>query len=60
MYSLVSHLYIGGVTNGPFSPGTCIVLYADDILLYHTISSNLDYSYIPAIRCQYSTELGKL
>ena len=30
----------------PFSPGTHIVLYADDILLYHIILSNLDYSYL--------------
>ena len=40
---LVSHLHIA---NGPFSPGTHIVLNADDILLYHTISSNSDYLYL--------------
>ena len=51
-------IYIDDITNGPFSPGTCIVLYADDILLcrivlyaddillYRTISSILDYSYL--------------
>ena len=39
-------LYIDDVTNGPFSPGTRTVLYADDILLYCTISSNSDYSYL--------------
>ena len=35
-------LFLIDITNGPFSPGTQIVLYADDILLYHTISSNSD------------------
>ena len=39
-------IYIDDVTNGPFSSGTRIVLYADDTLLYRTISSNLDYSYL--------------
>ena len=39
-------IYIDDITNGPFSPGTHIVLYADDILLYRTISSNSDYSYL--------------
>ena len=34
---------IDDVTNIPFSPGTRIVLYADDILMYRTISSNSDY-----------------
>ena len=38
-------IYIDDMTNGPFSPGICIILYADDILLYHTISSNSDYSH---------------
>ena len=36
-------IYIDDVTYGPFSPGTHTVLYADDILLYRTILSNLDY-----------------
>ena len=36
-------VYIDDVTNIPFSPGTRIVLYADDILMYRTISSNSDY-----------------
>ena len=31
---------------GPFSPGTRIVLYADDILFYRTILSNSYYSYL--------------
>ena len=39
-------IYIDDVTYGPFSPGTRIVLYADDILLYRTILSNSDYSYL--------------
>ena len=33
-------VYIDDVTNIPFSPGTRIELYADDILMYRTISSN--------------------
>ena len=36
-------VYIDDVTNIPFSPGIRIVLYADDILMYRTISSNSDY-----------------
>ena len=36
-------VYIDDVTNIPFSPGTRIVLYADDTLMYRTISSNSDY-----------------
>jgi len=36
-------VYVDDVTNIPFSPGTHIVLYADDILMYRTISSNSDY-----------------
>ena len=39
-------IYIDDITNGPFSPGTRIVLYADDILSYRTISTNSDYSYL--------------
>ena len=34
------------IYNGPFSPGTHMVLYAEDILLHHAISSNSDYSYL--------------
>ena len=36
-------VYIDDVTNILFSPGTRIVLYADDIFMYHNISSNSDY-----------------
>ena len=39
-------IYIDDITNGPFSHGTRIVLYEDDILLYRTISTNSDYSYV--------------
>ena len=39
-------IYIDDVTNGPFFLGTHIVFYADDILLYRTISSNSDYTYL--------------
>ena len=39
-------IYIDDVTNGPFFCRTHIVFYADDILLYRTISSNLDYTYL--------------
>ena len=46
MGPLLFLIYIDDITNGPFSPGTRIVLYADDILLYCTISTNLDYSYL--------------
>ena len=46
MAPLLFLIYIDDITNGPFSPGTGIVLYADDILLYRTISSNSDYSYL--------------
>ena len=38
-------IYVDDVINGPFSPGTRIILYSDDILLYRTISSSSDYSY---------------
>ena len=43
---LLFFIFIDDVTNGTFSPGTHIVLYADDILLYYTISSNSDFSYL--------------
>ena len=39
-------IYIDDITNGPFSPGTRIILYADDIFLYRTVSTNSDYSYL--------------
>ena len=39
-------IYIDDITNGPFSPGTRIILYADYILLYRTIFSISDYSYL--------------
>ena len=35
-------IFTDDVNNDPFSRGTRIVLYADDILLSHTIYSNLD------------------
>ena len=43
---LVFLIYIDDITNGPFSPGTHMVLYAEDILLHRIISSNSDYSYL--------------
>ena len=43
---LLSLIYIDDVTNGLFFPGTHIVFYADDILLYRTISSSSDYTYL--------------
>ena len=56
---LVFLIYIDDITNGPFSPGTHMVLYAEDILFapHHFLKLRL---FIPAIRCQYSTGLGKL
>ena len=39
-------VYTDVANKGLFSLGTCIILYEDDILLYRTISSNLDYSYL--------------
>ena len=46
MGPLLFLIYIDDITKGPFSPGTHIVLYGDDILLYRTISTNSDYSYL--------------
>ena len=50
-------IYVDDVINGPFSPGTRIILYSDDILLYRTISSSSDYSYQS---CNQITGLSKL
>ena len=37
-------LYINGLTNLPLSPSTQLILYADDIFLFHPISSHSDLS----------------
>ena len=39
-------IYIDGVNNVTLSPGSNLVVYADDMLLYRPISSLDDYTYI--------------
>ena len=40
---LLFFIYINDIDNIPFSPGTKLVIYADDVLLYRPIRSPLDY-----------------
>ena len=39
-------IYINDLPSAPLSPGTNIVLYADDILLYREISCQSDYKFL--------------
>ena len=41
-------IYIDDISKIPLSPGSRLVLYADDILLYHPISSTSDYHALQA------------
>ena len=41
-------IYIDGVNKVTLSPGSNLVLYADDMLLYRPITSRDDYTYLQA------------
>ena len=44
-------IYIDGINGLSLSPGSNLVLYADDMLLYRPISSRDDYTYLQADIC---------